>query len=394
MTALLRDAARPFTGDALTALLHPGIRLLGLGEPTHGVEAFLELRNELFRHLVEREGYRSITLESDCLAALVADAYVTDGTGTLDEAMSRGFGHGFGDLAGNRELLRWMRAYNEQRPFEERLRFAGFDGPLEITGPAGPRGALTALHNYLAGHLEPAWDRELIEDLLGPDERWTEPAALLDAGRSIGRTPAAKELRLITDDLRALLTVHAPHLIAATSAEDWWRADLYARTAAGLLPYHAGMADPAPTRVNALMGLRDAIMAENLDALLRREARRGPTLAFAQNRHLQRDRSHVRLGDLPLQWWSAGAIAGTGLGDRYAFVATTFGTRGADVPPPDTLEGVLSTLPYDRAVIDPGRLAAALDRRLTPRVPIDHTYLTLDPATTDQCDAIVFVQQI
>jgi hypothetical protein len=102
----------------------------------------------------------------------------------------------------------------------------------------------------------------------------------------------------------------------------------------------------------------------------------------------------VRLGDLPLQWWSAGAIAGTGLGDRYAFVATTFGARGADVPPPDPLEGVLSTLPYARAVIDPGRLAGALGRRLAPRVPIDHTYLTLDPATTDQCDAIVFVQQI
>jgi erythromycin esterase-like protein len=216
----------------------------------------------------------------------------------------------------------------------------------------------------------------------------------MDPTQSVGRTPEAKELRLIADDLRALLTSHAPHLTAATSPEDWWRADLHARTAAGLLRYHAGMADTAPTRVGTLMCLRDAMMADNLDAIVRREARRGPTLAFAHNRHLQRDKSHLQLADLPLHWWSAGAIIGTRLGDQYAFAATTFGTRGSDVPHPDTLEGLLSTLPHARAIIDPGRLAAALDRKLTPRVPADHTYFPLDPATTDQIDAIVFVKEI
>ena len=394
MTASIRDAPRPFTGGALTALLSPATRLLGFGEPTHGVEAFPELRNELFRHLVEHEGYRSITIESDCLSALAADAYVTDGIGTLDDAMSRGFSHGFGASPANRELLRWMRAYNEQRPPHERLRFYGFDGPLEMTGAASPRPALTALHDYLAAHLDLAWSRETLDELLGPDERWTNPAATMDPTQSVGRTPEAKELRLIADDLRALLTSHAPHLTATTSPDDWWRADLHARTAAGLLRYHAGMADTAPTRVETLMRLRDAMMADNLDAIVGREARRGPTLAFAGNSHLQRDKSHLQFAGLPRQWWSGGAIIGTRLGDQYAFAATTFGTRGSDVPHPDTLEGLLSTLPHARAIIDPGRLAAALDRKLTPRVPADHTYFPLDPATTDQIDAIVFVTEI
>ncbi|GAA0997422.1 erythromycin esterase family protein [Acrocarpospora macrocephala] len=394
MTAPIRDAARPFSGGALTALLSPATRLLGLGEPTHGVDAFLELRNELFRHLVEHEGYRSITIESDCLLALAADAYVTDGTGTLDNAMNRGFSHGFGASPANRELLRWMRAYNEERPPHERLRFYGFDGPLEISGPASPRPALTAPHDYLAAHLDLAWSRETLEELLGPDERWTNPAALMDPTQSVGRTPEAKELRLIADDLRALLTSHAPHLTAATSPDDWWRADLHARTAAGLLRYHAGMADTAPTRMGTLMCLRDAMMADNLDAIVRREARRGPTLAFAHNRHLQRDKSHLQFAGLPLQWWSAGAIIGTHLGDQYAYAATTFGTRGSDTPHPDTLEGLLSTLPHARTVIDPAHLAATLDRKLTPRVPGDHTYFSLDPATIDQIDAIAFLTEI
>lgn len=48
-------------------------RLLALGEPTHGEDALLELRNELFRQLVEQEGYRTITIESDCLRGLIVD---------------------------------------------------------------------------------------------------------------------------------------------------------------------------------------------------------------------------------------------------------------------------------------------------------------------------------
>lgn len=265
---------------------------------------------------------------------------------------------------------------------------------MEVAGPASPRPALTALHGYLAAHLDLAWSRETLDDLLGPDDRWTNPATLLDPTRSIGRTPEAEKLRLLADDLRPLLTMHAPRLTAATSPDDWWRAELHARTAVGLLRYHAGMADTTPARIGTLMGLRDAIMADNLDAILRREARRGPTLAFAGNLHLQRDESHLHFAGEQRRWWSAGAIIGAHLGDQYAFAATTFGSRGSDVPPPDTIEGLLSTLPHARAVIDPGHFAAALDRKLTPRVPADHTYFALDPATTEQADAIVFIREI
>src|SRR5207245_1805974 len=86
-------------------------RLLGLGEPTHGPEEFLLLRNRMFRSLVEHEGYRSIALETGVLAAQVVDEYVAGGAGDLDEVMSAGFSHGFGAAAGNRELVAWMREY-------------------------------------------------------------------------------------------------------------------------------------------------------------------------------------------------------------------------------------------------------------------------------------------
>src|SRR5216117_1377855 len=154
MTAGITDIAHAVEAATVMRLLPARPRLLALGEPTHGEDVLLDLRNELFRQLIEQERYQTITIESDCMMGLVVDDYVTSGAGTLDEVMDRGFSHGFGASAANRELVRWMRAYNDGRPVSERLRFAGFDGPLEITAAASPRPALTALHTYLTARVD------------------------------------------------------------------------------------------------------------------------------------------------------------------------------------------------------------------------------------------------
>ncbi|MFG2822208.1 erythromycin esterase family protein [Kitasatospora sp. NPDC048365] len=397
MTDQLQDATRPYSPAALTSLLSPDTRVLALGEPTHGVDAFLDLRNELLAHLVEHEGYRSVAIESDCLAALTADAYVTEGTGDLDTVMATGFSHGFGASAANRSLLTWMRDHNETCAPEDRVRFHGVDGPLEITGAASPRPALTALRDHLSTHLGPAPvpSADTLDTLLGPDDRWTHPNVMTDPGASPGRTDDARELRLLADDLQTLLTAHAPQLLAAASTEAHRRAELYARTATGLLRYHAALADTSPHRIATLLGLRATMMADNLDAVLRADERRGRTLVFAHNAHLQRNLSSLTMGGTLFEWWSLGAILSARLGTGYAFAATTFGTRnGTDTPAPTTLEGILAALPHPRTLVDPRRLATALDRQPDRRTPADHTYFPLDPATTDLTDAIVFLREI
>jgi erythromycin esterase-like protein len=400
-------------GTWITRLLHSlpaPPRLLGLGEPTHGEEAFPRARNEIFRHLVEHEGYRSIAIESDCLAALTVDEYVTEGAGTLETAMREGFSHGFGESAANRDLVRWMRDHNRDRPTAERLRFFGFDGPLEITGAAAPRPALTALHAYLAARLDAELlpcTADTLEGLAGPDERWTDPAAAMDPARSIGGSPEAERLRLLADDLLAVLAAESPHLIAASSPGEWWRAELYGRTAAGLLRYHAWMAEPSPDRMGRLMRQRDSMMAGNLVAIARDQPRRGPTLVFAHNSHLQREKSEMQTsgpvwGGLRLEWWSAGAIAATRLGDDgYAFVCSALGAaphRGLQPPPAGTVEGLLSTLPHDRCLIDPAAMAAALCDRLgelTARTDGEagRSIFPLEPAHLPDVDGLLFVKE-
>jgi erythromycin esterase-like protein len=395
MTTGINNTAHAVDAATVMRLLPTRPRLLALGEPTHGEDLLLDVRNELFRQLVEQERYRTIAIESDCMMGLVVDDYVTSGTGTLDEVMERGFSHEWGAFPANRELVRWMRAYNDGRPGSERLRFAGFDGPLEITGAASPRQALTALHAYLT-----AWaDADLLpctadtlDRLLGADDRWTNPAAMMDPSQSVGQTPDAEQLRLLADDLVTLLDAQTPQLIAASSRDDWDRARLYGRTATGLLRYHFWMADTSPSRMARLLALRDSMMAANLFAI----AERGPALVNAHNGHLQRNKSRMRMGDLPLEWWSAGAIVSAHLGDGYAFLATALGTirhHGVDAPPPDTIEGLLYALPEDRYVVDARRLATVLgDVTPAPRVSPWFGYSPLDPAQVASNDGIVFVK--
>jgi erythromycin esterase-like protein len=361
----------------LLSLLKSRPRLLALGEPTHGSEPLLDARNDFFRQLVEIEGYRTIALEIDCLRAQVVDEYVVSGAGTLDDVLARGFSHEWDAFDGNRDLVRWMRAYNDGRPASEQVRFAGFDGPLEITAAASPRQALTGLYDILAADLLPAG---ALDQLLGEDDRWTNPAAMMDPSQSIGRTPEAAGLRLLADDLTALLDAQAPQVAELEQGR------LFARTAVGLLRYHAAMAEESPGRLAKLLALRDSMMAANLLAL----TDRGPTLVYAHNGHLQRDRSSMRMGGQPVSWWSAGAIAGTSLGDAYAFVAIALGTlrqHDVGVPPPETLEGRLYAQPEDQCVVDPRALPDA-----TPRESPWFGYAPLDPAQRARIDGLVFVR--
>jgi erythromycin esterase-like protein len=391
MTAAIQDAARAVGAATVLGLFPAPPRLLALGEPTHGEDTLLELRNDLFRHLVEQGHYRTITIESDCLAALVVDDYVTAGTGTLDDVMARGFSHGFGASPANRDLVRWMRAYNDGRPAAEQVRFAGFDGPLEMDGAESPRRALTALHAYLAARLDAGLlpgTADALDRLLGADERWADPEALRDPSRSVGRTAEAGRLRLFADDLLDLLDTQAPHLVAASTPDEWDRARLFGRTAAGLLRYHDRLAGTTAGRMPQILSARASMMAGNLLAT----ADRGPALVHANNGHLQRNRSTMNMGG-PVQWWSAGAIAAARLGPDYAFLAMAVGTirhRGVGTPVPDTLEGLLYALAQDRCLLEPGRLGGVTP---APRVSPWFGYAPLDPAgLAAGCDAVVFVK--
>ncbi|WP_161995493.1 erythromycin esterase family protein, partial [Rhodococcus sp. YH1] len=199
--------------DELLATRPEPPTLLALGEPTHGIEAFPFLRNELLGHLVER-GYRSIVLETDVFAASVVDDYVAGETAEIDTVLATGFSHGFGAVPGNRELVEWLRAHNAGRAEQDRVRFHGFDAPLEFSGAPSPRRALSSANDYLPAALRPASVRDL-DALLGEDADWTNQAAMFDPAASVGDSDRARALRIVADDLASALRRAAPGLRSA-----------------------------------------------------------------------------------------------------------------------------------------------------------------------------------
>ncbi|WP_304454400.1 erythromycin esterase family protein [Nocardiopsis sp. YSL2] len=350
--------------------------VLGMGEPTHGVEKFLLLRNEVFAHLVEHRGFRSFALETDCLTAATVDDHVTGRTDGLD--LGTALSHGFGAFAGNRALVAWMREYNEEREPGERVRFHGVDSPLEISGAASPRAALEAASAYLGEHL----GRVPFEGLADIDDAaWENPAAMMDPSASVGGGAEARALRVAADDMMGVFESEAPGLRRADSDEGYERALLFARTGRGLLRYHAAMASDAPDRVARMLGLRDAMMADHLLAVARTGA---PCLVSAHNTHLRRCRSTVDFGGTDQHWWSAGAVAASLIGDGYAVIGTDSDTVASGEP---SLQAALADATRDRALFPVERLGDLRD--LPPAASADYRYIPL--SGLDGVDAVAFV---
>lgn len=363
---------------ALDELLAESTTLFALGEPTHGIVAFPLLRNEILAHLAQR-GYRSIALETDIFAASIVDDYVNGTAADIDTVLATGFSHGFGAVPGNRELVEWLREYNADRAPEDRIRFYGFDAPLEIHAAPSPRHALTYVDDYLPAALHPESARDL-DALLGPDAPWTNEAAMFDPAASIGDSDRARALRLIADDLDSALHRAAPGLRPA-DPDGHDRAVAHVRTARGLLRYHAAMARPATDRLGELSAVRSEMMAENLLAIVERERRRGPSLVFAHNHHLRRHPS----GEAG--WGSAGALAELALGEHYLFVATD-ARPGSE---PGTLQGVLADATTRRALFPAPALRAALPASIATNEPMMPAHLPLHRPDLDVADAVIFI---
>ncbi|MFE3443161.1 erythromycin esterase family protein [Nocardia sp. NPDC059180] len=371
--------------DELLAARDEPPTLLALGEPTHGIAAFPLLRNELLAYLVER-GYRSIVLEIDRFAASVVDDYVNGANTEIDAVLSTGFSHHFGAIPGNRELVEWLRAHNSGRAPQDRVRFHGFDSPGDQTDIPSPRPALSAVADYLPAALRPESARDL-DALLGEDADWTNQAAMYDPSASIGNSDRARALRIVADDLASALRRAAP-ILRPVDPTGYDHGCAHARTALGLLRYHAAMASPGPDRTATLLSLRAEMMAENLLAIRAEEQLRGPSLVFAHNVHLQPARSTMSMGGDEVNWCSAGALVALTLGEGYVFLATDANPHSE----PGTLQGVLAEATTSRRTLFPAQhLRAALDPAIGTGEPIVPGHIPLKPADVEGADAVIFV---
>jgi erythromycin esterase-like protein len=324
------------------------LQLLGLGEALHGDE-ILGFRNRLFMRLVEAHGFTAIAIESSFPRARVANEFILGrGAGSYDLVQEAGFSHGFGANNANRELIEWMREYNRDPSRAEKIHFYGFDSPTEMTGTDSPRQLLRFVLDYLdsVGCTSSQQRRQRIEALIGEDQRWEDPAAMMDPGKSFGATPEAASLRLETEELICELRVRQADWIEHSGEDLYLEALQYAKLAREFLTYHAGLATPGSDRTARLLGIRDLMMADNLQAIVSRE--HGRLMAFAHNMHLKFGPAQWQLGPDLLKWSPAGVHLRQRFGSRYVVIGSAVGVSeasGIAQPEPGTLESWMKSAP-------------------------------------------------
>jgi len=373
------------------------VELLGLGEALHGGEDILIFRNRLFQRLVEAHGYSAIAVESSFPRALVVNEYVAGrGPASYDAVQETGFSHRFGQLDANRELVEWMRQYNADPSHRIKLQFYGFDSPTEMFGTDSPRQVLYFILDYLAS-IDPASAQEYrkrVDPLLGRDSDWENPDAMMDPAKSIGLSPAATALRIETEDLITELLVRRPELMAKSDESRYREAVQYASVARQLLNYHAELARKSDQRLIRLTGIRDLMMADNLEYIVSHERGRGRVLAFAHNSHLKRGMAQMQLGPNAIAWWPAGSHLDVMFGPRYAVIGSGVGvsdSNGIGRPETGTLEALLTAVPGP-ALFIPTHKSQGLPASAIAALPIrsgsmkNQSYFALTPQSFTDFD--------
>lgn len=102
------------------------VRVVGLGEASHGVAEYQQMKADVFKALVKNNGCRTFIIEGDFGGALKVDQYINGGSGTAEEAVAE-IGFAIYRTQEMADLVDWMHSYNEAVPQEEVLHFYGMD---------------------------------------------------------------------------------------------------------------------------------------------------------------------------------------------------------------------------------------------------------------------------
>lgn len=233
-----------------------GTRIVALGEATHGNVEFQQLKLDVFKTLVERNGVRAFALEADCGCCEVANRYIHGADGTAEEAAaSLGFQiYSTKEMA---DLLSWMRSYNETAAQGEDVRLYGFDMQRYEKN-----------YRYLIeGARDLGIDTAGLEQLLNGE----------DLDEAYTNEQRAAEITAVRDELLSRG--------AATALQTAHFADIL------LQNIELGETIDQPTEGNAL---RDALMAQNALWILEQEEARGNEAIFvsAHNGHVEQNGSY------------------------------------------------------------------------------------------------------
>jgi erythromycin esterase len=401
----LRGAESPGEDTDLVPLARAigSARVVALGEPGHGAQEPLALRNRLFEYLVQHDGITAIALETSFTESRALEQFVLGGSGDAATLVKRNLSWNFGGYEANVELIRWMREYNKQARGRRKVHFYGidmsgggndadYDDPgiavrsvVEYLRTATPKLSLDVLHR-------------IAPQLLLMNREGYRQMALHDPG-ALGK---------MLESLRAHLAANEPVLQRASSRTDYDWAAHNLVVAGQLFDYLRLQTAPEGKSTNIdPMGyrednVREAAMAANMLWALNEEGPGGRLVVYAHDAHVMNDSSQ---GGIWSVYKEAPVMMGARLRARLGARLVIIGILGAhngrglplDRPLPGSVEATLENLHRPLFALDlrstrgNDGAVAWLDQRRPIRANFD---TETDVVPLRAFDVVVFMNEI
>lgn len=249
-----------------------GVRIVGLGEATHGTREFFQFKHRMVEFLVRELGFTVLALEVQYLKCVPINDYVLHATTTDDPAaLIRANLSGIYQTEEVLALVEWMRAYNATVPADRRVRFCGFD----VQSPHRAAEAVVAYLRRVEPETVPA-----AETLM----RETAPKDFRRFWLEYGERSSARQSRLRARLLQLLgsLVAREARFVRLTSRTEYEAAVQAAR----ILVQSDEIRSVPESRKQTVDDKRDRNMAETVEFLLQREGPGAKIILWAHDFHL------------------------------------------------------------------------------------------------------------
>ena len=256
------------------------IRVLGVGEATHGTHEFFRFRHRLLAFLIRDMGFRTLALETGYSSARGLDAFVQGEIADVTQALAQQ-GLWTWDTQEMRGILEWLRRYNTSVRAQDRVRIVGFD--IHYNEP-GKREILAYLKRVARERVAATKTLFTLEM-----EKLLESAFFTKDERE-RKDVLAKiaELRAGYDELLGFLTVNELRFTSMTSAAEFSAILGYARVLAQL-----GDACDRPLK-EADGPMREYYMAENIKRAVDVAPPKTGVIVWAHNGHVSKGKENGR----------------------------------------------------------------------------------------------------
>jgi erythromycin esterase len=120
------DEAEKYISSVEELNIPEDVRIIGLGEATHGNIELQKLKKDIFEALIKNEHVRVFVIEGDFGGGQEINQFILDGKGTAEEAVNA-LDYSIYKTEQMIDLVQWMHDYNATASDEERIYFYGND---------------------------------------------------------------------------------------------------------------------------------------------------------------------------------------------------------------------------------------------------------------------------